>query len=51
MQHVRNPLTLEVRYVTPNWARWLKAYGWVDATFEEFMAWQLRQYDLAPVRS
>ena len=42
MQHVSNPLTLEVRYVTHTWARWLKSYGWRDATFAEWMAYHKR---------
>jgi len=37
MTHVKNPMTGEIRYVTKSWAYWLKSYGWVDATFEEFM--------------
>ena len=46
MTHVRNPISGEVRYVTTTWAKWLRAYGWVDATFDEFMAYQLAKYNL-----
>ena len=40
MQHVSNPVTQEVRYVTRTWAKWLKSYGWRDATFAEWMAYR-----------
>ena len=46
MTYVRNDITGEIRYVTRNWARWLKAYGWLDATFDEFMSYQLAKYNL-----
>ena len=39
MIHVKNIITNEVRYVTYTWGRWLKSYGWVDATFAEWMAY------------
>ncbi len=42
MLHVLNPTTLEVRYVTHTWARWLKSYGWRDATFAEWKAYRNR---------
>ena len=42
MEHVKNTITGEVRYVTHTWARWLKRYGWRAATFEEFMQYQAR---------
>ena len=42
MTHVLNPTTLEVRYVTHTWARWLKSYGWRDATFAEWMTYRNR---------
>jgi hypothetical protein len=40
MSHVKNLITGEVRYVTHTWARWLKSYGWRDATFAEWKAWR-----------
>ena len=46
MEYVSNPMTGTVKYVTYNWSRWLKAYGWRDATYNDFMAWQAKQYDL-----
>lgn len=51
MEHVKNNMTGEVRYVTHTWARWLKLYGWVDATFEEFMQYQMKKYYLVMVRA
>ena len=42
MEHIKNPITGEVRYVTHTWARWLKRYGWRAATFDEFMQYQLQ---------
>ena len=48
MQYVYNPMTGTVKYVTHTWARWLKSYGWRDATFEQYMAWQCQQYALYP---
>jgi len=51
MQFVHNPMTGTVRYVTRTWARWLKSYGWRDATFEQYMAWESAQYALYPVAS
>ena len=39
MQHIANPTTGEVRYVTHTWARWLKSYGWHDASFAEWKAY------------
>ena len=39
MQHIKNPITLEVRYVTHTWARWLLSYGWDRATFAEWWAY------------
>ena len=39
MHHVRNPASGEVRYVTHNYAAWLKRYGWEPATFEQFMTY------------
>ena len=46
MTHILNPITGEVRYVTKAWARWLKSYGWLPATFEQFMAYQLSLHQL-----
>jgi hypothetical protein len=40
MKLVKNQITGEVRCVTHTWARWLKSYGWQDATFDEF--WRYR---------
>ena len=50
MQYVLNPTTGEVRYVTQAWARWLKSYGWVDATFEEHLQYQMSLYWLKAVK-
>jgi hypothetical protein len=39
MIHIKNPISGEVKYVTHTWGRWLKSYGWVNATFEEWMTY------------
>ena len=51
MEYVHNPMTGTVRYVTRNYASFLKCYGWRKATFEMFMAWQCAQYALYPVET
>ena len=48
MRYVLNPMTGTVKYVTRNYARFLLSYGWREASFEQFMAWQCQQYALYP---
>ena len=50
MEHVHNPMTGQVKYVTHKYARMLIAYGWRKASFEQFMAYQNASYALYPFR-
>ena len=51
MEHVKHPYSGEVRYVTHTWAKWLKLYGWLSASFEEYMEYQMKKYYLVMIRA